>query len=45
MGEPFQYLLVTVKVVSLEKIDFSETQSPKTGCSDIDSRRKALSPY
>ena len=31
MGAPFQYLLVTVNVVSLEKVDFSETQSPKAG--------------
>ena len=28
MAEPLQYLLITVKVVSLEKVSFSDTQSP-----------------
>ena len=30
MAEPLQYLLITVKVVALEKISFSNTQNPKT---------------
>ena len=30
MTEPLQYLLITVKVVALEKISFSNTQNPKT---------------
>ena len=29
MAEPLQYLLITVKVVALEKIHFSDTQIPK----------------
>ena len=29
MAEPLQYLLITVKVVSLEKVSFSDTQNPK----------------
>ena len=29
MAEPLQYLLITVKVVALEKISFSDTQIPK----------------
>ena len=28
MLEPLQYLLITVKVVSLEKVSFSDTQNP-----------------
>ena len=28
MPEPLQYLLITVKVVSLEKVSFSDTQNP-----------------
>ena len=30
MAEPLQYLLITVKVVALEKISFSNIQNPKT---------------
>ena len=29
MEEPPQYLLMTVKVVSFEKVSFSDTQNPK----------------
>ena len=29
---PLQYLLITVKVVSLEKVYFSDTQNPKAVC-------------
>ena len=29
MAEPLQYLLITVKVVALQKVSFSDTQNPK----------------
>ena len=29
MVEPLKYLLITVKVVALEKVSFSDTQNPK----------------
>ena len=32
MAAPLQYLLITVKVVALEKVSFSDTQNPKTVC-------------
>ena len=32
MRAPFQYLLITVKVVAFEKISFSDTQNPKAVC-------------
>ena len=32
MAEPFQYLLITVKVVALEKVFFSDTQNAKAVC-------------
>ena len=32
MAEPLQYLLMTVKVVALEKVSFSDTQNPKALC-------------
>ena len=32
MGAPLQYLLITVKVVPLEEVSFSDTQNPKTVC-------------
>ena len=32
MAAPLQDLLITVKVVSLEKVSFSDTQNPKTVC-------------
>ena len=43
--EPLQYLLITVKVVSLEKVSFSDTQNPKAVSSHIESRWEALSAY
>ena len=30
MAAPLQYLLITLKVVALEKVSFSDTQNPKT---------------
>ena len=30
MTAPFQYLLITVRVVALEKVSLSDTQIPKT---------------
>ena len=32
MAAPLQYLLVTVKVVLLEKVCFSDTQNPHAVC-------------
>ena len=32
MAEPLEYLLITVKEVALEKVSFSDTQSPKAVC-------------
>ena len=32
MAETLQYLLMTVKVVALEKVSFSDTQNPKAVC-------------
>ena len=32
MAEPLQQLLITVKVVALEKVSFSDTQNPKALC-------------
>ena len=32
MAEPLQYLLITVKVVALEKVSFSDTQYPNVVC-------------
>ena len=29
MVEPLKYLLITVKVVALERVSFSDTQNPK----------------
>ena len=29
MAAPLQYLLITVKVVALEEVSFSDTQNPK----------------
>ena len=29
MAAPLQYLLITVKVVALQKLSFGETQNPK----------------
>ena len=32
MAEPLQNLLITVKVVALEKVSISDTQNPKAVC-------------
>ena len=32
MTAPLQDLLITVKVVALEKVSFSDTQNPKAVC-------------
>ena len=32
MAAPLQYLLITVNVVALEKVSFSDTQNPKAVC-------------
>ena len=32
MAAPLQYLLITVKVVLLQEVSFSDTQNPKTVC-------------
>ena len=45
MAAPLQYLLITVKVVALEKVCFSDTQNPKAASSHIESRWEALSAY
>ena len=41
----FQYLWITVNVVALEKVSFSDKQNPKTVCYHIDSQWEALSAY
>ena len=38
MAAPLQYLLITVKVVALEQVSFSDTKDRKSVCSHIDSR-------
>ena len=43
MAARLQYLLITVKVVQLEKVSFSHTENPKSVCSYIDSQWQALS--
>ena len=30
MAAPFRYFLITVKVVALEEVSFTDTQNPKT---------------
>ena len=32
MAAPLQYLLITVKVVALEEVSFSDTQNPNAVC-------------
>ena len=32
MAAPLQYLLITLKVVALEKVSFSNTENSKTVC-------------
>ena len=43
MGATLQNLLITVKVVALEIVSFSDKQNPKAVWWDIDSRWEALS--
>ena len=45
IAAPSQYLLITVKLIALEKVSFSDTQNPKAICKHIDSRWEALSAY
>ena len=32
MAVPLQYLLITVKLIPLKKVSFSDTQNPKAVC-------------
>ena len=41
----FQYLLITVNVVALEKVSFSDKENPKAVCYHIHSQWEALSAY
>ena len=41
----FLYLWITVNVVALEKVSFSDKQNPKAVCYHIDSQWEALSAY
>ena len=43
MAPTLQYLLMTLKVVALEKVSFSDTQNPKVVCWHIASQRQTLS--
>ena len=43
MAPTLQYLLMTLKVVALEKVSFSDTQNPKVVCWHIRSQRQTLS--
>ena len=43
MAEPLQYLSITLKVVELEKVSFSDTQNPKSVFYHIDSEWQTLS--
>ena len=45
IAAPLQYLLISVKVVAMEKISFSDTQNPKAVSYHIDNRWEALSRY
>ena len=36
MTAPLQNISMTLKVVALQKVSFSDTQNPKTVCSNID---------
>ena len=45
MPPHLQYLLITVKLVELEKVSFSDTQNPKAVSKHIDSRWEPLSAY
>ena len=43
IAAPLEYLLITVKVVALEKVSFSDKQNPKAVCQNIDSEWQTLS--
>ena len=43
MAGPLQYLLITVMVIALEKVSFSDTQNPKAVCSHIGTQWQTLS--
>ena len=43
MTAPLEDLLITLKVVALEKVSFSDTQNPKTVCWHIGSGWQPLS--
>ena len=45
MAAPLKYLLITLQVVALDKVSFSDTQNVKAVCLHIDSRWEALSAY
>ena len=45
MADHLQYLLITVKVVALGKVSFSDTQNPKTVFQHIDIQSQALTAY
>ena len=45
MAPDLHYLIITVKLVALEKVSFSDTQNAKAVSYYIDSRWKALSAY
>ena len=45
IAAPLEYLLITVKIVPLEKLSVSEIQNPKADSQHIDSRWEALSAY
>ena len=36
MTAPLPYLLITVEVITMEKVSFSDIQNPKTVCEHID---------
>ena len=40
---PLHNLLITVKIVALGKVSFSDTQNPKAVCYQIDSQWQTLS--
>ena len=43
MAARLHYLLITVKVIALEKVSFSDTQNPKAVCSHIGTQWQTLS--
>ena len=42
IAKPLQYLLITVKVVALENISFSDTENPKAVCQMTGSQWQTL---